>query len=1345
MKSFPNLLKATRAKMQTSGVALVLVLSSLVMVSLLVLVFLSTARTEQQSSAAFADSTQVRNLAEVPINLAVGQLRKATEQLGGQRTWASQPGMIRVFGVEDDGSGFRSKATALYKLYSDDTMVVAKAGATPTTGGLTPAEVKGALESDVSDLVDWNTKAGLYVDLNEPVPVTSATSTTPEWEFPIVDPRAMQPEAGGQTLAVDGFSYAANGVPGAILPTSRTDANARLPLPVKWLYILQDGSIAPPTGVASGKVTFGAAAPTALNPIVGRVAFWTDDETSKVNINTALEGVPWETPHTTSPRDVSYAKYMPARNEFSRYPGHPAQTSLSTVFQAFGPSFIISPSLAPATLAERMANLHRISPRYAWGGTLAGTTKATTAILENKTDRLYATLDELVYDRNRALNAAGELDGRDLAIGKFFLTTNSRSPELTPFNKPKVGLWPVSQNTKERNEMDRLMVMLMSGGVEGGGSRTEGWMIQRRENAKVIDGIVGSGHTTWQDFYKGGRNESVFGNYLVMALGKKAVGKKQLFPGFGGGPSGLSFDDNAKYGEARRDQILTEMLDLTRWGVNTENTTGKDAKEHYKYLPPHQDPTNNPSRRAESSAAPLIVRSTGEFAGFNSSVSTSYMQNTKGFGRFPTISEATFVFQKTQTNKFRAFFLIEPFVPSCGPPAFTANYRYRVLFNPVGDSFTVKSPSGVVTSLGLPVPANAAKPDATFDEIRNNWPVSMVNFPTDILFVKSKVNADGGNTTPFAGMMSQFKQAMWQQNNLAPDAVPLGKTGNNNTPGNWSLNNHAAHANFYPFYGAEITHTSAQTEFEFSGGEVVIAMYLGWTGEDKHLPTQRIHIRFPKCTLPIPTNTVMTLATRFSTQAPEDMRDVIILPNEVSRSVEINPAGPAKGDLRVNTALAVVPEDYFAPSPGYFDKTIKQNHGLRDGAWMTEPQIGGKTTRETAGNLLKGVNYPDHAIPAVTRGVDGAFNKDGRPGDWDTGIGGVEDGPYVNKPDEGTGALPLGGYFSRGGKFASEDGTTFSPNRMISSAVAFGSLPTGIAIQSPAATNPWQTLLFCPNPAARTTPAGTEPSAADHLGFATPRDHLLLDLFYMPVIEPYAISDSFSTAGKINMNYQMMPFTYVERSTGMHAALKSTRITAIPVSEVNRYKAPVNVVNETPGNNLEFRYTVNTTATLSGIKQRFTNWDVYRSPSEICEIFLVPQRIPGGDYGSATVPPTTYEAMNEWWNGSANTADAMDLTGDNLREAPYGQLYPRLATQSNTYTVHYRVQTLKKARSSDAAGWEEGKDAVTAEYRGSAMLERYLDPNEKELGAVGLGGDLFVNSWDAFFRFRVIQNKQFAR
>ncbi len=39
----------------------------------------------------------------------------------------------------------------------------------------------------------------------------------------------------------------------------------------------------------------------------------------------------------------------------------------------------------------------------------------------------------------------------------------------------------------------------------------------------------------------------------------------------------------------------------------------------------------------------------------------------------------------------------------------------------------------------------------------------------------------------------------------------------------------------------------------------------------------------------------------------------------------------------------------------------------------------------------------------------------------------------------------------------------------------------------------------------------------------------------MPVAEPYPISEQFSTSGKINLNYAMMPFPYIQRKTGMDA------------------------------------------------------------------------------------------------------------------------------------------------------------------------------------------------------------------
>ncbi|WP_256200418.1 hypothetical protein [Verrucomicrobium spinosum] len=57
----------------------------------------------------------------------------------------------------------------------------------------------------------------------------------------------------------------------------------------------------------------------------------------------------------------------------------------------------------------------------------------------------------------------------------------------------------------------------------------------------------------------------------------------------------------------------------------------------------------------------------------------------------------------------------------------------------------------------------------------------------------------------------------------------------------------------------------------------MIAMFLGWTGDDKHLPVQRIHVRFPPCRLKMPTNSIMTLGDRFKLTSPTALRDAIIL------------------------------------------------------------------------------------------------------------------------------------------------------------------------------------------------------------------------------------------------------------------------------------------------------------------------------------------------------------------------------------------------------------------------------------------------------------------------------------
>src|SRR5205823_5587640 len=66
----------------------------------------------------------------------------------------------------------------------------------------------------------------------------------------------------------------------------------RLPMPVRWIYVLQDGTLTAPdstlsTGTTAQWKSTGVTTPTKSNPIVGRVGFWADDETCKVNINTA--------------------------------------------------------------------------------------------------------------------------------------------------------------------------------------------------------------------------------------------------------------------------------------------------------------------------------------------------------------------------------------------------------------------------------------------------------------------------------------------------------------------------------------------------------------------------------------------------------------------------------------------------------------------------------------------------------------------------------------------------------------------------------------------------------------------------------------------------------------------------------------------------------------------------------------------------------------------------------------------------------------------------------------------------------------------------------------------------
>ena len=514
---------------------------------------------------------------------------------------------------------------------------------------------------------------------------------------------------------------------------------------------------------------------------------------------------------------------------------------------------------------------------------------------------------------------------------------------------------------------------------------------------------------------------------------------------------------------------------------------------------------------------------------------------------------------------------------------------------------------------------------------------------------------------------------------------------------------------------------------------------------------------------------------------------------DVIRSVGIDPNGPSGGDIRLVAGLNNVPSNYFAPLAGYSDSTRYQIHSifydsgnfrqssafadvlgtnpyLWNTAWTGQGLGGHYLISNPRGSLLNGTsNGYDGTITTAVQGQRGAFLSTQTgfyPGDWDNGIGNIPDGGYLNKPDEGYSSIVgfASVYFqANNSSFTTPTQLSFSPNRQIPSPVMFGSLPTGML-----SGNPWQTLLFCPNPASEQgnhsvgasahhpgfgTPVSGVPGPGALPPFVKPPDHLLLDWFWMPVVQPYAISDPLSTAGKVNMNFQILPFTYIERSTGVRAVLKNVKVLAIPARAANMgqsYKQFMNAFfdSTTPS----FRYDINRDETISGgFDARFSGTngtvpDIFRSASEICNVFLVPQEQVGAQsppasvsYGDSIAPP----APTGGYAGTANWWDSYQLTGDSSRESPYNQIYPRLTTKSNTFQVHYRVQMLNKQANSDPTVWTEGVDQVGVESRGYQVIERAIDPMNSNIPDYATQ-PLIQTPISNFYNFYTLESKLFT-
>lgn len=1245
------------------GVALVIVIAFLALFTGLIIAFLTTVNTETQVSKQADAGTRGRELIDSVNALVMGQIREATSQ-GQEIAWASQPGMIRTYGTTD---GKASKdPLRYYKLYSSKELVWSQGADVFKPADDVPA--------------GWAENDALYNDLNRPV-----TTLNGELRYPIFQPPTAPGNADDKPPV--GLSI-------GTLPAGGENAGPvtnPAPMPVRWLYVLRDGRITSPTtatagvGDAADTVSWQSGnpdAPNENNPIVGRIAFWTDDETNKININTAAgdhwtttsdldAGSYWDVPHLMSYFDrQALANFQPAQREYQRYPGHPATTYLSAAL----------PNLS-------RADIYNIASRVQMGGSLGGTTLAP-ELVPLDADRLYAYVDELIYDNQRA---ASVLTPAELERARFVLTAHSRAPEVNLFNQPRIASWPVHQASTSayRSPFDRLIAFC-----------------SRMGNKNYIFDRLNADSMT-ADY--AGRNVELY-TYL-QRLTSAAI------PGFGG-------NFQAKYG-ADRDQILTEIYDYIR-STNLFDDTLESNPGTYPT-------TGNQFTNGRTSK-------TGTQIG-HGQVTPIRIGSTQGFGRFNTISEVAMQFICTADANVAESNVV--------PADNTDPANQKPTNRTLGSGATAVKLKAGERRIEAMLLLEAFSPSQNWTALRPDMQIRIrglqalavngisLGFPAEGVL---RVESNGGYHSRMWGGNSGYRFLLNGRRLPARGVMPADAGYNVN--------------NSYPFVSIPVTlNIATNSNMSFNGGELTIEIFSdsnqasgGFDSLGGQTPVQTLTVKLPPGTFPVPrlveSGTAYPTGTT-DTQSVETYRDfwwtfsrdgalagkqsyvgttdipgatagrlhrvaadpgnsstvrsgsfihyVAAAPTDVLRSVVVG-----HGDYRLLAAQSNPPDDLFVKHRYYDTATQFNGHSLQEGAgsaYVPGSDQGGSFATGAAYNSAKRPDIPVAALSLAEA-----------TGDWDTGMAAVLDGAYINKPDEGNNYRENDGvpYFDANQAQETAGPTFFSPNRQIPSPVMFGSLPTGVK-----AGIPWRTLLFRPDV------TGTHVGAA-----TTPRDHLLLDLFWMPVVEPYAISEPLSTAGKINMNYQIVPFTYIDRTTGIRALLRSERVTAVAPSAAASYKSTLV--------NTNYRSEIDADETLKQFKTRFDANDIFRSATEICDLFLVPKN-------------QTLSGMSTFW--AANK-----LTGDNLRERPYATLYPRLTTKSNTYRVHFRVQALQqvsRSRGGDAdawATWDEGKDRIIAENRGSSIIERYVDPADATIPDFAAANE----SLDPHYRFRILGTTKFG-
>jgi hypothetical protein len=1231
-----------------SGVALVLVLACLTLLTVVVISLMVGATQELNASKSYSEQVEARRLAASTLELVKGQIWAATTEATNS-SWASQPGAIRTF------TSGNTNLVNVYKLYSSDAMVVPNSSYTNLANEV-PA--------------NWASRPNEFVDLNRPVVVVAGGSTNTN--YPIFNPAA--------TNSVAGFTVTS--APGA------TTTNP-LPMPVQWIYVLRDGTH---TNSSVTNAAFNAA-----NPVVGRIAFWTDDDTCKLNINTASatrEGEAtggkatqsfWDIPVGSATfENDGLALYQPAQGEFQRYPGHPARVNLKTVLPTITASNIYS--MTP-----------RISSADETVGSFGGT-KAPSGVIPKNTNRLYATVDEFFYNPSRSVNNSA-LTSTTLNQLEGLLTAYNRAPELNLFGRPRVSMWPVSNLDAKRTPTDKYFARC-STMVYGNGTSSNLFAVTRSDSTTTNGDLNCTGATIPKLF-----------TYLQNQT-KDA-------------PPGYSSSFLNKYTAAGCDQLITLSLDYIRC-INLYDssvTTGnlKIGNANTSPMIPYNANAFAPGDASVAGVDPALYgASIFHLPGFGQVVPLQ-IGNYRGLGRMDTtISEAALHFwalswnngdpvraddvvtlngvtqQVSQFNysdntKNYWLHLANTAGPNTGGNGTGAPmYAAQLILAPFGPmaGFTRYSPDYLHKVTGL----SGIKINGIYPFPAASDGVNLVRTSISGHFGTVSGGASGGmETLTFSkgksGYITDGKAVLYSNSSLS----------------NPSFTD-------YPFASMPFAVSANQTSIQVDGGPLTVEIYT--KGQDL---LQKIDLNFPQTTIKVPNRYATKSGIGDSTNPGNPCFDPLY-PDQtcpVINSVLGGASGKRSSGRRMRS-VSIDPDDVFYT--GDVIISVEATGSAMDYRWLSlkkdvpsslfqkhllyDSQVNRacglvRATGSTNGRYLA-ASYPNGSRSAplissqtATIGVKNAKNS---PPDFENGFGDFRDGAYARKPDgiEYIRASQIGNYtpyyLGAFGAWGEVGGSTyFAPNRQVPSPGIMGALPS----RATDSDGVWETLLFCPNPAAGTT-------ASVHRGFDSPPDYLWMDLFTMPIVEPYAISEPFSTAGKINMNYQIVPFTYVTRNTGLRAVLAANRVSTCKAAANTTERFQIN-----PDETLKhFQAVFDTT----GVAKR-----VFKSPSEICSMWLYPGQTnaPTPPQTSSTDTPGSNSNIRTWWGYGSTSSTSRVFTGDNLREQPYTALYQNLTTQANTYTVHVYVQALDQT--------PLGKLIVSGEYRGSYALERFLDPKDPRL------------------------------